>query len=233
MRSVGGCQPTGRFCTREVGAKVRDFLQGNRRGKLIDWLKIDSWIDSGLYNSWIGFRDWWAGYSSFFGRFEVKGAVRALNELACEGLTLSVGGLLVGDEDTLSAGVTADFRSTSTTNTGVIVELYQDAGSSAADDDDHALIKFYGNNDNGTPEKIEYARVSSRSIDVSDGAEKGQLDFQAALNGTLTSVFKMGYNTSGQAVLAWFNDTLANNFKTIVDWMADVRSFMRRFGLMA
>jgi len=74
---------------------VRDFLQGNRRAKLIDWLKIDSWIDSGLYTTWIGFRDWWAGYSSFFGRFEVKGVVRALNELACEGLTLSVGGLLV------------------------------------------------------------------------------------------------------------------------------------------
>jgi penicillin-binding protein 1A len=75
--------------------KVRDFLQGSRRSKLIDWLKIDSWIDSGLYNSWIGFRDWWSGYSSFFGRFEVKGPLRALNELACEGLTLSVGGLLV------------------------------------------------------------------------------------------------------------------------------------------
>ncbi len=74
---------------------MRDFLQGNRRTKLIDWLKIDSWIDSGLYTTWIGFRDWWAGYSSFFGRFEVKGVVRALNELACEGLTLSVGGLLV------------------------------------------------------------------------------------------------------------------------------------------
>ena len=74
---------------------MRDFLQGNRRAKLIDWLKIDSWIDSGLYTTWIGFRDWWAGYSSFFGRFEVKGVVRALNELACEGMTLSVGGLLV------------------------------------------------------------------------------------------------------------------------------------------
>jgi penicillin-binding protein 1A len=74
---------------------VRDILQGNRRAKLIDWLKIDSWIDSGLYNAWIGFRDWWSGYSSFFGRFEVKGFVRSLNELACEGMTLSVAGLLV------------------------------------------------------------------------------------------------------------------------------------------
>jgi penicillin-binding protein 1A len=74
---------------------VRDILQGNRRGKLIDWLKIDSWIDSGLYGVWTGFRDWWSGYSSFFNRFEVKGVVRGLNELACETMTLSVAGLLV------------------------------------------------------------------------------------------------------------------------------------------
>ncbi len=72
-----------------------DFLQGNSRGKLIDWLKIDSWIDAGLYGAWTGFRDWWSGYSSFFGRFEIKGFWRACNELACEGLTLSVAGLLV------------------------------------------------------------------------------------------------------------------------------------------
>jgi penicillin-binding protein 1A len=74
---------------------VRDFLQGNHRGKLIDWLKIDSWIDSGLYGAWIGFRDWWSSYSSFFGRFEVKGFVRACNELACEALSLAVVGFLV------------------------------------------------------------------------------------------------------------------------------------------
>ena len=73
---------------------MRDILQGNRRGKLIDWLKIDSWIDSGLYGAWTGFRDWWSGYSSFFNRFEVKGVVRGLNELACETMTLSVAGLL-------------------------------------------------------------------------------------------------------------------------------------------
>jgi penicillin-binding protein 1A len=74
---------------------VRDIFQGSGGAKLIDWLKIDSWIDSGLYSSWTGFRDWWSAYSSFFGKFEVKGFVRALNELACEALTLGVGGLLV------------------------------------------------------------------------------------------------------------------------------------------
>jgi penicillin-binding protein 1A len=74
---------------------VRDIFNGRGRSKLVDWLKIDSWIDSGLYNSWTRFRDWWSGYSSFFGKFEVKGFVRALDELACEGLTLGVGALLV------------------------------------------------------------------------------------------------------------------------------------------
>ena len=74
---------------------MRDFLQGNRRRKLIDWLAIDSSIDSGLYRAWIGLKDAWGGYSTFFGRFEVKGFVRALNEVACESLTLSAAGLLV------------------------------------------------------------------------------------------------------------------------------------------
>jgi penicillin-binding protein 1A len=74
---------------------VRDFLQGNRKRKLVDWLAIDSSIDSGLYGAWTGFKDWWSAYSSFFGRFEVKGFLRFLNELACESLTLGAGGLLV------------------------------------------------------------------------------------------------------------------------------------------
>ena len=74
---------------------MRDIFNGSGRTKLIDWLKIDSWIDSGLYNTWTRYLDWWSGYSSFFGKFEVEGFVRALNELACEGLTLAAGGLVV------------------------------------------------------------------------------------------------------------------------------------------
>ena len=74
---------------------MSDFLSGNRRRKLVDWLAIDSWIDSGLYGVWTRLKDWWSGYSSFFGRFEVKGFTRALNELACEGLTLGTGGMAV------------------------------------------------------------------------------------------------------------------------------------------
>jgi penicillin-binding protein 1A len=74
---------------------LRDFLQGGRSRKLIDWLAIDSSIDSGLYRAWIALKDAWSGYSTFFGRFEVKGFVRAVNELACESLTLGTAGLLV------------------------------------------------------------------------------------------------------------------------------------------
>jgi penicillin-binding protein 1A len=73
---------------------VRDFYGGGRR-RLIDWLAIDSWIDSGLFGLWISFKNWWSAYSTFFGRFEVKGFVRGLNELACEALTLGTGGLVV------------------------------------------------------------------------------------------------------------------------------------------
>ena len=71
------------------------MFQGEGKRRLIDWLAIDSWIDSGLYNGLVRFKDWWSGYSSFFGRFEVKGFPRAINEVFCEALTLGTGGLLV------------------------------------------------------------------------------------------------------------------------------------------
>ncbi len=74
---------------------MREFLEGHRKRKLIDWLAIDSSIDSGLYRAWTALKDAWSGYSTFFGRFEVKGFVRGLNELACESLTLGTAGLLV------------------------------------------------------------------------------------------------------------------------------------------
>ncbi len=74
---------------------MREFLEGHRRRKLIDWLAIDSSIDSGLYGAWTALKDAWSGYSTFFGRFEVKGFARGLNELACESLTLGTAGLLV------------------------------------------------------------------------------------------------------------------------------------------
>ncbi len=66
---------------------------GNKR--LIDWLALDSWLDSSLYNLWEGSNNWWASYTSFFGRFRVSGYKRGLTELASECATLGTAGFAV------------------------------------------------------------------------------------------------------------------------------------------
>lgn len=70
------------------------FKQGGR-DRVIDWLSIDSKIDSMISETWTRIRDTWNSASSFFARFRLTGWKRLLNELACEGLTLAVGGLLL------------------------------------------------------------------------------------------------------------------------------------------
>lgn len=70
------------------------FKQGGR-DRIIDWLGIDSRIDSSLAaaRAWIG--DIWNSGSSFFARFKLTGWRRLLNEFASEALTLGTGGLVV------------------------------------------------------------------------------------------------------------------------------------------
>lgn len=63
-----------------------------KRGSL---LAFDSWIDSSLFGTWEGFRDWWSSYSSFFARFKIKGTKRILNEFLSEGATMGSAALLV------------------------------------------------------------------------------------------------------------------------------------------
>jgi penicillin-binding protein 1A len=68
-----------------------------RRGKRenIDWLSLDSWIDSSLAESWSRIKDYWNAGSSFFARFRLTGWRRLLNEAASEGFTLGLGGIFV------------------------------------------------------------------------------------------------------------------------------------------
>jgi penicillin-binding protein 1A len=66
---------------------------GKRRG--IDWLAIDSAIDSGLYRAGSWFKDGWSAYSTFFGKFRLRGPLRIANEFTSEALTLGVGGMAV------------------------------------------------------------------------------------------------------------------------------------------
>jgi penicillin-binding protein 1A len=74
-----------------------DWLTRNRKGGRgsIDWLRLDSWIDSSLSNTWESFQDRWNAASSFFARFRLYGWRKVANELMSEGFTLLCGGLLL------------------------------------------------------------------------------------------------------------------------------------------
>jgi penicillin-binding protein 1A len=76
---------------------LSDWLSKHRnRGRGgVDWLRLDSWIDSSLSNAWEAFQDRWNAASSFFARFRLYGWRRIATELASEGFTLLCGGLVL------------------------------------------------------------------------------------------------------------------------------------------
>ena len=63
------------------------------RNRLINWLGIDSWIDSKLAETLQDVSDRWNAGSTFFARFRLNGWARVFNELASEGITLLIAGL--------------------------------------------------------------------------------------------------------------------------------------------
>ena len=65
----------------------------DRRRRRIDWLAIDSWIDSSLFGSWEAIKDRWADLTAFNQRFHLGGIPRLANELASEVLSLGAIGL--------------------------------------------------------------------------------------------------------------------------------------------
>jgi penicillin-binding protein 1A len=70
------------------------FKQGGR-DRFIDWLAIDSKLNSALGESWSRIKDHWNAGSSYFARFQLVGWRRLLNEFASEGLTMLFGGFVV------------------------------------------------------------------------------------------------------------------------------------------
>ncbi len=74
-----------------------DWLTRHRKGGRgsIDWLRLDSLIDSSLSNAWESFQDRWNAASSFFARFRLYGWRKVANELMSEGFTLLCGGLVL------------------------------------------------------------------------------------------------------------------------------------------
>jgi penicillin-binding protein 1A len=76
---------------------LSDWLTRHQKGRggRIDWLGLDSWIDSSLSNAWETFQDRWNAASSFFSRFRLYGWRKVANELMSEGLTLACGGFVL------------------------------------------------------------------------------------------------------------------------------------------
>lgn len=70
------------------------FKQGGR-DRLVNWLGIDSRIDSAIAETWAFVRDRWNALSSFFARFRLSGWRRLLNEAASETFSLAAGGFIV------------------------------------------------------------------------------------------------------------------------------------------
>ncbi|MGO8953439.1 MAG: transglycosylase domain-containing protein [Rhodomicrobium sp.] len=75
---------------------MRDWIfKPNRRNRYVNWLALDSWIDSTLYSLYARFKDWWANYNNFFARFRITGFHRLAVELLSEAATIGTGGLVI------------------------------------------------------------------------------------------------------------------------------------------
>ncbi|MGE0053135.1 MAG: PBP1A family penicillin-binding protein [Hyphomicrobium sp.] len=70
------------------------FHKRGGRDRIIDWLGLDSKINSVLVETWATIKDGWNAGSSFFARFQLTGWRRLLNEFLSEGVTMATGGFI-------------------------------------------------------------------------------------------------------------------------------------------
>ena len=59
---------------------MSDWFFRERRDQLINWMGVDSWIDSSLASAWQGLQERWNAASSFFARFRLSGWKRGLSQ---------------------------------------------------------------------------------------------------------------------------------------------------------
>jgi penicillin-binding protein 1A len=71
------------------------FFRHGGRKRLIDWMGLDSWIDSSLSDTWENIKERGNAVSSFFARFRLSGWRKFFNEGLSEVLTVGAGGLVV------------------------------------------------------------------------------------------------------------------------------------------
>ena len=97
------------------------------------------------------------------------------------------------------------------------LSLYRNRAS-VADDDDIGKIKFYGNNDADTPEKIEYAGIYAEITDMTDGTEDGELNFYAIAGGVMEDPV-MRLDKDGLELLA--NNDLIFGINSLISFQGD------------
>ena len=79
-----------------TGQLLNDWIfKRDQRRRRIDWLALDSWIDSSLFGSWEAVKDRWADLTAFNQRFNLGGLPRLGNELLSEAVSLGTIGLAV------------------------------------------------------------------------------------------------------------------------------------------
>jgi penicillin-binding protein 1A len=70
------------------------FHKQGGRDRIVDWLALDSKLNSALGEAWSRIKDYWNAGSSYFARFQLVGWRRLLNEFVSEGLTILFGGFV-------------------------------------------------------------------------------------------------------------------------------------------
>ena len=90
----------------------------------------------------------------------------------------------------------AEFCNNNADATGAEVALRKDS-SSPADGDTLGILKYIGDNDAG--EKLSFAYITSKAVDVTDGTEDGRIEFHTRGNGTITE--RLRINEVGDLLL--------------------------------
>ena len=118
-----------------------------------------------------------------------------------------------------SEGATLRVQSISNSSgSGGDIVLTRTRGASGAGQDNDVLstIFFEGNNDNASPEDVDYAAIEAKIIDASDSEEDGQLNLQVVDAGTLTTQLSIDANllTLADGVNFAFNTSTGTKFGT-------------------
>lgn len=76
---------------------MRDWnsIRENKKKKLVDWLALDAYLDSSMYDTLEELRNRWGAYSDFLARFHLGGYKRVLSEILSESFTMVTFGMMV------------------------------------------------------------------------------------------------------------------------------------------